>query len=498
MRIALITEGTYPYVAGGVSTWCQQLLTGLDRHAFQLVAITAYAGGQRAAYELPPNVAAVRTVPVWDRARPATGWVARGRHRRSGTAAAVPLCRGLLDDGPKAAGLFAGGLRQLAQQAAGGAHPLHDVPLAEVLVDAWQASRVAGGDVRLPLPRLSLRDARDAAVLLEHAVRPLAHRLPPVDACHPVAAGLPLLVALAAKWRTGTPYLLTEHGSYLRERYLEYGDSLPVAVKAVMLRFYRALARLGYAEAAVVSSVSDFNRRWELRHGAEPARVRVVPNGVAPDAYPALAGEPADPTVVWVGRIDPLKDLHTLVRAFDTVRREVPGARLRLAGPVPATGADYARSCHALVDSLGLREVVEFAGPVASSREAYATGSLVALSSISEGMPYTVIEAMMCGRATVSTDVGGVAETVGDAGVVVPPGDPAAFAAGCVRLLRDPAERARLGEAARARALARYTLPHMLAAYDDLYGEVAATAPVRLPVVDRLPAADPTIALAPT
>jgi glycosyltransferase involved in cell wall biosynthesis len=122
---------------------------------------------------------------------------------------------------------------------------------------------------------------------------------------------------------------------------------------------------------------------------------------------------------------------------------------------------------------------VDFVGPVSSSREAYATGNIVALSSVSEGMPYTVIEAMMCGRATVSTDVGGVAETVGDAGLVVPPGDPAAFAAACVAILRDPARRAALAGAARQRALAHFTLDQMLAAYDHLYEDVRA--PERLP-----------------
>jgi glycosyltransferase involved in cell wall biosynthesis len=202
----------------------------------------------------------------------------------------------------------------------------------------------------------------------------------------------------------------------------------------------------------------------------------VVPNGVAPDAYPELDSEPAEPTVVWVGRIDPLKDLHTLIRAFELVRARVPAARLRLAGPVPPTGREYADSCHKLVAQLGLYDAVTFVGPVSSSREAYATGNVVALSSISEGMPYTVIEAMMCGRATVSTDVGGVAETVGEAGLVVPPGDPAAFADACVELLRDPVRRTCLARAARERALAHFTLDQMLAAYDHLYVDVHASA----------------------
>ncbi len=72
------------------------------------------------------------------------------------------------------------------------------------------------------------------------------------------------------------------------------------------------------------------------------------------------------------------------------------------------------------------------------------------LTSISEGFPYVVIEAMASGLPVVATDVGGVAEAVGEAGVLVPPRDSAAVAAACVRLLAHPDERRALGAAARA------------------------------------------------
>jgi glycosyltransferase involved in cell wall biosynthesis len=81
---------------------------------------------------------------------------------------------------------------------------------------------------------------------------------------------------------------------------------------------------------------------------------------------------------------------------------------------------------------------------------------------------------MMCGRPTVSTDVGGVAETVGDAGLVVAPGDPASFATACVGLLCDPEQRRRLGEAARDRALNHFTTDRMIRAYDHLYDDIHA------------------------
>ena len=87
-------------------------------------------------------------------------------------------------------------------------------------------------------------------------------------------------------------------------------------------------------------------------------------------------------------------------------------------------------------------------------------------------MPYTVIEAMMCGRPTVSTDVGGVAEVVGDAGVVVAPRDPAAFAAACVALLRDPARRRDLAVRARTRALSGYTLDACVSSYRATYASL--------------------------
>lgn len=476
-RVGLVNEGTYPYLGGGVGTWCHQLLNGLDGHRFHVLSLTGHAGRRTPVYDVPDH-ATVDTYPVWDRPVAASGRFRGGfglhRHRRAALSASVLLCRGLLGDDPHSVGMFADGLRRLAELAADGVHPLNGAPLTEVLLDAWQAARSAGG-ARPALPRLSLHDAQVAATLLEHTVRPLAYRMPPVDLCHAAAAGLPALVALAAKWRDGVPYLLTEHGVHLRERYLEYG-SLPVAVKAVMLRFYRSLARIAYAEAQLIVAVSQFNQRWELRHGAHPAKVVVVPNGVEPLRYPPLDHEPTVPTVVWVGRIDPLKDLHTLIRAFRIVRDVEPLARLRIAGPVPENGHAYAQSCLDLIETLGLRAAVDVSGPVPSSRLAFAEGHVVALSSISEGMPYTVIEAMMCSRPTVSTDVGGVTEVVGSTGLVVPPGDPAAFATACLELLADPALRRDLGIRGRGRAMAHFTVDRMLAAYRALYVDVLSDA----------------------
>ncbi|GAA1560031.1 GT4 family glycosyltransferase PelF [Dactylosporangium maewongense] len=484
MRVVLVNEGTYPYVTGGVSTWCDQLVRGLSEVDWDLVAIVG-TEPDRPAVQLPGNVRSLTAVPVWGTARPA-----RGRPER----AAARLCRGMLGDTAADLVVFSEGLRELAElarprpgrflPARGGRHPLAGARLADVLLDAWARARSDG----IHLPRLTLRDADVAGVLVEHALRPLAAEIPPdADLVHANANGLSAMVALAAKWRLGVPFMMTEHGVYLRERYLSAGDQSP-GVKTALLRFHRALARLAYWESDLITPVSGFNSRWAVRHGADPAKLAVIGNGVDPARFPPLPEEPAGPVISWVGRIDPLKDLETLIRALAVVRAKVPDARLHLAGPVPAGNEAYAAACRDTAAELGLTDAVTWAGPCASSRDAFAEGQVAALSSISEGMPYTVLEAMMCGRPTVSTDVGGVAEAVGDAGLVVPPRDPQAFGEACVALLTSPELRAATGRAGQERALKEYTLDRCLSAYRGRYQRltghrVTASAPVPDPVL---------------
>jgi glycosyltransferase involved in cell wall biosynthesis len=155
----------------------------------------------------------------------------------------------------------------------------------------------------------------------------------------------------------------------------------------------------------------------------------------------------------------------------------MPEARLRIYGGTAAESRSYRDSCVQLIAELGLGEWVTLEGRVDSPVDAYHAGSIVALSSISEGFPYTVVEAMACGRTVVCTDVGGVKEAVGPAGLVVPPRDSAAFAAACLRLLRDDSLRHMLAARARARILAYFTLDHSLAAYARLYEHLTGVEP---------------------
>jgi glycosyltransferase involved in cell wall biosynthesis len=279
---------------------------------------------------------------------------------------------------------------------------------------------------------------------------------------------------------------MSEHGNYLRERYIAYlQEDSPRAVKVLVLGFYRLLCVAGYLMADALAPHSSYNSRWQHRNGANPDRVWTMYNGVVPDEFPLPLRGPDVPTVVYMGRIDPLKDLHTLIGAFQLVREKVPRARLRIFGGVPAGNEEYAASCERLISELDLTGAATMEGRVDSPIEAYHAGWVVALTSISEGFPYTVVEAMACGRAVVCTDVGGVAEAVGDAGIVVPPRDVNAVADACVTLLRNHNRRHWLGEAARLRVVENFSAERWLDAYRRLYEGLLSGGPDRDDIPQR-------------
>jgi glycosyltransferase involved in cell wall biosynthesis len=480
MRIALVTEGTYPVHTGGVSTWCDQLLREMPEHEWTVIALTA-TGSDRPIWPRPQSVRSVVLHPLWGvQPSPARRpW--RGPDVRVGIQSALLSLwdAALAPDGDEAVSQAEAALRCLVELSTGTriASLLAAAGSPSALLTAWR-NRCAD------LFPMSVAEAVVASLIVDRTLGAIDASVGDVDVVHAAGNGASALVALAAHWRHGTPMVLSEHGVYLRERYLALDDAdFSWAERRAVTALVRRICEVAYRQAERVVPVSDFNSRWAHRLGVDPGRVVTVRNGVRPDLFPPIDTEPDVPTLSFVGRIDPLKDLHTLVRAFALVHAELPTARLRLFGPTPAGNEAYRDSVAELIEALGLTHAATFEGPSQGSRPAIAAGTVVVLSSISEGLPYTVIEAMMCGRATVSTDVGGVAECLdadGHAGVVVPARDPRAFAEACLDLLTDDDRRRAMGEAARRHALVHATLDRAVGMYRELYDSVREPQPLNV------------------
>ncbi|MFG1666518.1 GT4 family glycosyltransferase PelF [Streptomyces sp. Y7] len=479
-HVTMLTEGTYPHVHGGVSTWCDQLVKGMPEVDFHIVSLTG-TGREPVTWELPPNVRRHTSVPTWG-PRPGSGRAPYGRARRRFTDSYERFLLSFLD--PEARCRFGDALDELAELARAGrlSAALRSEAALRSLMWIWTMPHLPTAAARP-----TVHDALTATDLLEHALRPLGVRVDEDCVVHAVSSGLATLPALAARRLDGVPFLLTEHGIYLRERYLGYrSDAQRWPVKAFMLGFYRELNSHGYRTADLITPCNQYNRRWEERGGADAGKIRTVYNGVDPHAFPHAGPEPEVPTLTWCGRVDPIKDLETLLRAYAMVRAELPETRLRLFGPVPPGGEAYRTKLEKLAAELGVTDGLTFEGRISEVWRAYAAGHLVMLSSISEGFPFSIIEAMSCGRTTVSTDVGGVREAVGDTGLVVPPREPEKMAAAALALLKDDERRLELGELSRQRVIDRFTLRRSVDNFRTIYEELAGSADVYEPTLETV------------
>lgn len=499
MKVALVGEGTYPYGPGGVSLWCHQLVQGMPEHSFTAVALTV-DGTETPTWNRPANLAEIVNIPLWGR-RPKPP-----RLGRATSVGALPeeirfaelherFLHALFQPAPDNVGEFLATLREMFEYA-----QVASLPAALTTNDAVERMLRVWTELGMDAPgvggALTLRDALTATDRIEHMLRPLSHPPIRVDVCHLAMNGLCALVGMTGKWAFGTPMVISEHGVYLRERYLGLThDDAAYPLKLIMLRFFRTLVCGAYRMADVLTPHSGYNRRWQLCNGADPARIRTMYNGIDPADFPAATGEPDVPTIVFVGRIDPLKDLHTLLRAFAIVRKAMPDARLRIFGPVTEANEQYYASCLRLLEELDLTDAAAFEGRVPNQVDAYSAGHLVALTSVSEGFPFTVVESMSTGKPQVCTNVGGVSEAVGDAGFVVQPRDHEAVAEACIRLLEDGELRARLGGIARQRVMEWFTLAQWTDAYRDLYRElvVASRSVSRTAIGMSIAAAAPSI-----
>lgn len=240
----------------------------------------------------------------------------------------------------------------------------------------------------------------------------------------------------------------------------------------------RAIERgLGFITDRIVV-ISDQQRRELVEsYRIAPARkVSVVPLGLDLRGLLALTADSpslrdelciaSDEVVLgYVGRFAPIKDLPTLLRAFALVAAREPRARLVLAGD-----GETRSEAESAIRDLGLDGRVTFAGWRHDLAALYATFDTMVLSSINEGTPVAVIEAMAAGLPVVSTGAGGVVDVIEDGvtGRIVPVGDAEAFAEALLDLCRSSQTRERAGAAGR-RAVVRFEHTRLIADIERLY-----------------------------
>ncbi|MCA9057883.1 MAG: glycosyltransferase [Planctomycetaceae bacterium] len=278
----------------------------------------------------------------------------------------------------------------------------------------------------------------------------------------------PFFQSMLSRGLTGRrPVLLTEHGRHFpdlpsRKRSL---------VNRLLLRREDRIVGCGGAVAQALVS----------NEGLPEGRIEVIYNGVdlkslrtaSSDARQRVRAEfgysDSDFVVVQIARLHELKDHQTALRAIDEARLLCPQIRLLIAGDGDCRGA-----IEQTIQQRGLENHVCLAGTRSDIADLLAAADVGLLTSISEGIPLTVIEAMAAHRPVVATAVGGIPEMIidGHNGLLAPSGDASALAGHLLHLQQSPETSRLMGEAGAAVAQSRFSLQGMIQSYREVYREM--------------------------
>jgi glycosyltransferase involved in cell wall biosynthesis len=487
--IALLLEGTYPYVRGGVSGWVYELISGLPEYSFSLVFLGATKDSVGAIrYELPDNVVSLSShylMEPWD-LKP--GRWRRGNAHCFADAYALHESFRAADAGfdEKVLGRVLGCLGKNGQLGP------KDFFFSEASWDSICNSytKFAAGASFIDY-FWTVRNMHSALFKLAD----IAHEVAPARAFHTVSTGYAGFLGALFHNLTGRPLIVTEHGIYTKERKIDLQaayiqDSRNILADPsetgmeyhhhLWIKFFEGIGRIIYASADPIIALYERNRQRQIVDGAEASRTQVIPNGIQLERMIHLRAQRTDnipPVLGLIGRIVPIKDIKTFIRAMRGVCARLPEAEGWLIGPEDED-PEYARECRDLVSSLGLDENIKFLGFQDITTILPKLGLLV-LTSISEAFPLVLLEAFATGLPALTTDVGACREIIegasdedkalGAAGAVVPIASPEATAQAALELLMD-APRWRAAQRACMQRVERYyTQAGVLARYREIY-----------------------------
>ena len=493
--ICLLLEGTYPYVRGGVSSWVHQIILGHPEYTFALIFVGASSEHYSVMhYELPANVSHFERHFLNDAVKLGKP---EPRNINPEMVTTLKSLYELLSLGGEAPSVEKiAGLRKTLFQAL--QYKPDDIfyshEIWEMIVETYRKN----------CPTLPFNEffwnvkAMHMPIL---ALLKIAEGAPNADCYHTISTGYAGLLGLFLRLMRNKPVMVTEHGIYTKERQIDLYqvdwikefnpdiaaglDSRISYIRQLWMQFFEGLGRLTYTACVSIVTLYGQNRQKQIDLGAPPDRSIVIPNGVDIERFVKLRDERSKdipPILCLLGRVVPIKDIKTYIRAIDLLRQKIPDAEGWIVGP-EEEDQEYADECHAMVKQLNLENHVKFLG-FQNINDILPKMSLMTLSSISEGQPLVILEGYAAGVPVLSTDVGSCREltegrteedrALGSAGSIVPIANPRALADAAAELLSDE----KRWYAAQASAIARvekfYGEQTFLDNYRKLYQKVLA------------------------
>ncbi len=465
MKVCLICEGSYPYVMGGVSSWVQMLLKEYQDIEFVIWAIaTNEKEMHEYKYKIPDNVKEIKKIYLTDRQF-------EKKHRR---------VMKLGKDQDVLRSLILDKVEDMDWNHVLGFLKRHRDDLVDILMSKdffYVAVELYNREYSRTVFSSFLWNLRSMYFPL---VAVLSGDFVQADIYHAVSTGYAGVLGGVASHIYGKPFLLTEHGIYTREREEEIikSDWVEGNFKGIWIEFFNKLSHIAYQQATQVITLFETNKTTEVELGCPENKISIIPNGVDIKRFEKLPPRSEKSksyiNIGVVARVVPIKDIKTMLLAFDVVKRQVKNARLVILGPYDED-LEYYNECLALVNELQMQDVV-FEGRV-NINNYLSDFDIMLLTSISEGQPLAVLEGMAAKIPQVCTNVGSCKELLegksddqlGKSGLIVPVMNIKAIANAVIELANDKPQRMQMGEIGCARVKKHYRKSVFLDQYHGLY-----------------------------
>ena len=477
--IMLFSEGTYPYVKGGVSSWILQLMQGLPEYTFGVcfIGATPMMDGKlmEISYEFPPNLKHLEVHYLFDdksrKEKPK-----RVKGSKEGFEAIESLYKS-----------FKSKKTEVPQMLQKIDFYMKDVPFKDFLHSqrSWEFINKTYLENCPDVPFIdyfwTLRNIHKPIWILAEIVQ----NLPQSKIFHAPSTGYAGFLGALSSYTRERPFVLTEHGIYTRERkidmlsaeWIEYKKPSLLQqpeeynyIKKMWVNFFDKIGVFCYQRANHILSLYAGARKIQINFGADENKTEIIPNGVDVDSLAHIIKnreETPKPIVTLIGRVVPIKDIKTFIRAIKIASETIPNIQGWIVGAIEED-SEYVQECQQMALSLDLKEQIQIfdkAKPLIPQKELeeenrdtikffghcdistiLSKSALLTLSSISEGMPLVVLEGYAAGVPCVATDVGSCRDliegsideedvAIGHAGAITGIADPTALAKEYVHFL---------------------------------------------------------------
>ena len=503
--ICLILEGTYPFVHGGVSTWVHEMILNQKDFSFYLMCIVPSNFSDKPSFDIPDNVVGMKIIPLTKIGKKKLGVnFFRGKTKSFFKKLRTPLVnlvkqKGTIDDFKAIVELFN--------------CYRHELDEYDLMKSTWSWDLMLE-IYKETMPEISFIDFFWSwRTLIGGLFSIMMIDVPAAGCYHTICTGYAGILMARLKFETGSSCILTEHGIYTSERRFEISfaewlvdqksfsmsvnkSKVNYEIRDMWTDFFVQYGHFCYLASDMVISLFKDNLKIQVAAGAPPEKCREIPNGINLERYGAIVhavGHP--PSVAFIGRITPIKDVKTYIRAVGILSRNIPDIEAYIIGGHDES-PEYYEECLELITGEYLGDIIKFTGKV-DIVNYLPIIDVVVLSSISEAQPLVILEAGAAGIPSVATNVGACREILegaegddfGPGGIVVPLASPVAMADALSKLLLNEEFYARCSTAIRKRVEKYYSSKDQFSSYHELYRRMISMRDLPTIKSDQKPAA---------